>query len=54
MLVLLTRWLVITVAILLASTIVSGIRVESLTTAVIAAAILGGLSTCSCVLFYSF
>jgi len=41
MLVLLTRWLVITVAILLASTIVSGIRVESLTTAVIAAAILG-------------
>jgi putative membrane protein len=41
MLVLITRWLVITVAILLASKIVSGIQVESLTTAIIAAAALG-------------
>jgi putative membrane protein len=41
MLVLITRWLVITVAILLASKIVSGIQVESLTTAIIAAAVLG-------------
>ena len=41
MLVILTRWLVITVAILLASAIVPGIRVESLTTAIVAAAILG-------------
>ncbi len=41
MLIIVTRWLVITVAILLASMVVSGIRVESLTTAVIAAAILG-------------
>jgi putative membrane protein len=41
MLLLMIRWLVITVAILLASTMVSGIRVESLTTAIIAAAILG-------------
>jgi putative membrane protein len=45
MLVLLTRWLVITVAILLASTIVPGIRVASLTTAIIAAAILGIINT---------
>jgi putative membrane protein len=41
MLIIVTRWLVITVAILLASMMVSGIRVESLTTAVVAAAILG-------------
>ncbi|MRR15154.1 MAG: phage holin family protein [Deltaproteobacteria bacterium] len=41
MLILVTRWLVVTVAILLASMMVSGIRVESLTTAVAAAAILG-------------
>lgn len=41
MLIIVTRWLVITVAILLASMMVSGIRVESLTTAVAAAAILG-------------
>ncbi len=41
MIIIITRWLVITVAILLASMMVSGIRVESLTTAVLAAAILG-------------
>jgi putative membrane protein len=41
MLVLIVRWLVITVAILLASTILPGIRVDSLTTAIIAAAVLG-------------
>lgn len=41
MLIIVTRWLVITVAILLASMMVSGIRVESLKTAVVAAAILG-------------
>ncbi len=41
MLVLIIRWLVITVAILIASVIVPGIQVESLTTAIIAAAILG-------------
>lgn len=41
MLIVLTRWLVITVAILLASKILPGIHVASLTTAVIAAAILG-------------
>jgi putative membrane protein len=41
MIIIITRWLVITVAILLASMMVSGIRVESLTTAVVAAAILG-------------
>jgi putative membrane protein len=45
MLVLITRWLVITVAILLASRIVPGIYVDSLTTAVIAAAILGIINT---------
>jgi putative membrane protein len=45
MLVLIVRWLVITVAILIAATIVPGIRVESLTTAVIAAAILGIINT---------
>lgn len=42
---LLIRWLVITVAILLASTILPGIHVESLTTAIIAAAILGVVNT---------
>ena len=41
MLVILTRWLVITVAILLASLFLSGIRVDSLTTAIIAAGLLG-------------
>jgi putative membrane protein len=45
MLVLLIRWLVITVAILLASAILPGIHVESLTTAIIAAAILGIINT---------
>ena len=39
--IILTRWLVITAGILLASTILSGIRVDSLSTAVVAAAILG-------------
>jgi putative membrane protein len=41
MLFLLTRWLVITVAILLASAILPGIHVDSLKTAFVAAAILG-------------
>ena len=41
MILVITRWLVITVAILLASWFVSGIRVESLLTAIIAAGILG-------------
>lgn len=41
MVILLTRWLVITVAILLASAILPGLHVQSLTTAVLAAAILG-------------
>lgn len=36
-----TRWLIITMAILLASWFVSGIRVDSLLTAIIAAGILG-------------
>lgn len=45
MLVLLIRWLVITLAILFASTILSGIHVASLTTAIIAAAILGIVNT---------
>jgi len=45
MLVLIVRWLVITVAILIASTIVPGIRVESLTSAIVAAAILGVINT---------
>lgn len=44
MLFLLTRWLIITVAILLASTILPGIHVDSLKTAFIAAAILGILN----------
>ncbi len=44
MIFLLTRWLVITVAILLASTVLPGIRVDSLTTAIVAAAILGILN----------
>ncbi|SRR5512145_925990 len=38
---LLTRWLVITVAILVASSVLSGIHVDSLKTAIMAAAILG-------------
>ena len=41
MLIFLTRWLVITVAILAASWIVSGIHVDSVATAIIAAALLG-------------
>jgi putative membrane protein len=41
MILIITRWLVITVAILLASRFVSGIRVDSLLTALIAAGILG-------------
>src|SRR5512145_2474740 len=45
MLVIVTRWLVITAAILLCASILPGIRVASLTTAVIAAAILGIINT---------
>lgn len=45
MLVLLIRWLVITAAILLSSTILPGIHVASLTTAIVAAAILGIVNT---------
>jgi putative membrane protein len=41
MILVITRWLVITMAILLASWFVSGIRVDSLLTALIAAGILG-------------
>lgn len=41
MILVITRWLVITMAILLASWFVSGIRVDSLLTAIIAAGILG-------------
>src|SRR4030042_2849663 len=41
MILVITRWLVITVAILLASWLLSGIRVDSLLTAIIAAGILG-------------
>jgi len=41
MLVIITRWLIITVAILLASQFVPGIKVDSLPTAVIAACVLG-------------
>ncbi|HOC60206.1 MAG: phage holin family protein [Syntrophaceae bacterium] len=44
MLFLLTRWLVIAVAILLSSAILPGIRVDSLTTAILAAAVLGILN----------
>jgi len=40
-----TRWLVITAAILLASWLVPGIRVESVWTAVFAAAVLGLINT---------
>jgi len=36
-----TRWLIITVAILLASTLVPGIEVDTLMTAILAAAVLG-------------
>jgi putative membrane protein len=41
MILVITRWLIITVAILLASWLVSGIRVDSLLTAITAAGILG-------------
>jgi len=41
MLVIITRWLIITVAILLASQFIPGIKVDSLSTAVIAACVLG-------------
>ncbi len=41
MLIILTRWLGITIAITFASTVLSGIRVESLMTAIVAAAVLG-------------
>jgi putative membrane protein len=41
MLVIITRWLIITVAILLASQFVPGIRVDTLSTAVLAACVLG-------------
>ena len=41
MILIVTRWLVITVAILLSSKFISGIRVDSLLTALIAAGILG-------------
>lgn len=41
MLVIITRWLIITVAILIASQFVPGINVDSLSTAVIAACVLG-------------
>lgn len=44
MIVILTRWLVIVVAILISSAILPGIRVDSLSTAIIAAAILGILN----------
>ncbi len=41
MLIIITRWLIITVAILLSSMLIPGIRVDSLFTAVIAAGLLG-------------
>jgi putative membrane protein len=41
MLVIITRWLIITVAILIASQFVPGIKVDALSTAVIAACVLG-------------
>jgi putative membrane protein len=41
MLVIITRWLIITVAILIASYFVPGIKVDTLSTAVIAACVLG-------------
>lgn len=41
MIVIITRWLIITVAILLASQFVPGIKVDTLSTAVIAACVLG-------------
>jgi putative membrane protein len=41
MLVIITRWLIITVAILLASQFVPGINVDTLSTAIIAACVLG-------------
>jgi putative membrane protein len=41
MVLIITRWLIITMAILVASMLVPGIKVDSLTTAIIAAALLG-------------
>ena len=41
MIVIITRWLIITVAILLASQFVPGIKVDTLSTAIIAACVLG-------------
>jgi putative membrane protein len=41
MIVIITRWLIITVAILLASQFVPGIKVDALSTAIIAACVLG-------------
>ena len=41
MIVIITRWLIITVAILFSSVLIPGIRVDSLSTAVIAAGVLG-------------
>jgi len=41
MLVIITRWLIITVAIIIASMIVPGIKVDTLSTAVVAACVLG-------------
>ena len=41
MIVIITRWLIITMAILLSSILIPGIRVDSLSTAVIAAGLLG-------------
>ncbi len=48
-----TRWLIITAAILLASWLVPGIRVESVLTAIFAAAILGLINTLSTLFCYS-
>jgi putative membrane protein len=45
MLVIIIRWLVITVAILISSMIIPGIRVDSLSTAIIAAGLLGIINT---------
>ena len=41
MIVIVTRWLIITLAIMLSSILISGIRIDSLPTAVIAAGLLG-------------
>jgi putative membrane protein len=45
MLVIIIRWLVITVAILISSMIIPGIKVDSLSTAIIAAGLLGIINT---------